>query len=214
MSKDFLSYLKENDEEQSYSILPDERRFHQAWEELAKSGELSLEELDEIEDEPSLELEASDGIEGLGEYEEPMKTSLPQWFERGIDPKLSSQRQDVAKQARERKAKALERERRRLFRKEAVEKMRRMSGDGLFHCSDFHSVDQGGYSAAQICIRLTRTSDGRERQKELRDAMAKETQQKKKKLLEPGKGQSKASRKEEEPQLKLSCGVPRRAQGK
>jgi hypothetical protein len=159
------------DEEQSYSAEPGETRNLKIWEQMAKTGDLTEKDWDEIKEVPCFEMEVSDfiGLEGLEDYKDWLKTPGQLRKEKGIDPKLTTQKQDKSKQAQKRKARELEKEARKPLRTQAIEDMKKMKDEG--------------YSLAQISASLVIPTVGKGKNaqgKKLRDAMAKKLAQKKK----------------------------------
>ena len=142
---------KDAEEEQSYSAKPGDKRCLSAWKHMLEKGEMTHEDFKELQDEPWFETEVMDfkGLEGLEEYKELMKTPAEMRKERGIDIKLTSQKQDEQKNARKRKAKELEMEERKPLRAEAMKRIRELK-------------DQG-YSQSQISAEVVRPQVGKGR---------------------------------------------------
>ena len=156
--------------EQTYMTEPSDKHTSATWDEMVKSGELSQRLVDEwkSQDWYTLEISSFHDIDGLEEYKEMLKTPAQLRKERGIDPKLTSQKQDLEKK----KAKAAKAELTRLarkpLRKEAIEQIRELTGEG-------YSMDQ---IATQVGVPAV-GGKGKSAKKKLRDSIANKMKAKK-----------------------------------
>ena len=150
MPKRFDNKIKpESDVE--HTCLPEigQKRCLSSWKEMLANGQMTESDFRELQEEEWFEMEISglDGIEGLEQYKDLMKTPAQQRLERGIDPKLKSQKRDgektKAKQARKEKERISKAE----VSKEAREAMRALKADG--------------YSIAQIATQCVRPQVGK-----------------------------------------------------
>jgi len=134
-----------------HTCLPEigQKRCLSSWKEMLANGQMTESDFRELQEEEWFEMEISglDGIEGLEQYKDLMKTPAQQRLERGIDPKLKSQKRDgektKAKQARKEKERISKAE----VSKEAREAMRALKADG--------------YSIAQIATQCVRPQVGK-----------------------------------------------------
>ena len=139
------------EQEIEHTCLPEigQKRCLSSWREMLATGQMSESDFKELQEEEWFEMEISglDGIEGLEQYKDLMKTPAQQRLERGIDPKLKSQKRDgeksKAKQARKEKERISKAE----VSKEARAAMRAFKADG--------------YSIAQIATQCVRPQVGK-----------------------------------------------------
>ena len=95
--------LEPEDVEQTYFVQPGEKRSLECWKDMLSKGQITEEELAEMNEEPWFEQEVLgfEGLEGLDEMKELLKTPAQKRAERGIDKFLTSQKQNVEKISRE-----------------------------------------------------------------------------------------------------------------
>ena len=109
-AKDLLcEWGQPDDAEQSYSVEEGEQRKLASWTEMADTGALSTEALEELQQCPYLEIAISDfaEFEGLEDYKELMKTPKMKRAEKGIDQGLTSQKADLSKKKSRKSARAM-----------------------------------------------------------------------------------------------------------
>ena len=97
------------DTDQTYSREPGEKRTLECWKQMLKDEQISPKEFAEFRDEPWFEMEVQnfEGLEGLGECAELMKTPQQRRHELGIDEFLTSQRNDKARQEAKKRSRQL-----------------------------------------------------------------------------------------------------------
>ncbi len=157
---------QEEHEEQSYSVEPGQKRSLKVWIEMHSEGFLTDEDLKELQEEPWFEQAVSDfrGLDGLEEYKDFLKTPAQQRIERGIDPKLTTQRRD--------KQKADQRKRRRAMEKQHMRPVQQGEQDLM------RKLNEQGYSVEAIQSQLLPPSVGK--RKSSKSALAKKWQKSKK----------------------------------
>ena len=114
-----------------------------------------------------MEVEDFNGLEGLDEYRELLKTPKQLRIERGIDPNLISQKRDLERERGRKRKQQLQQMARQPLRKQAAEELRKMK-------------DQG-YSLEQISAKLIvpQCGKGRKAKKKFKDALAQKLKGKK-----------------------------------
>lgn len=121
-----------NQEEQSYHGEEGCERGLKAWEAMQAEGGISDELIQEWKSEPWFEMVVDDfkDTEGFQEYKELMNTPKQLRKELGIDEKLTSQKKNLCKMKAKWRGHKKYREAMRPMRKEVVNEMRRLMGDG------------------------------------------------------------------------------------
>ena len=139
------------EQEIEHTCLPEigQKRGLSSWQAMLEEGEMSKSDFQELQEEEWFEMEISglEGIEGLDQYKELMKTPAEQRRERGIDPKLTSQKRDGEKTKAKQRRKEKERVSKAEVSKEARAAMRTLKADG--------------YSIAQIATQCIRPQVGK-----------------------------------------------------
>ena len=134
-----------------HTCLPEigQKRGLSSWKEMLATGQMSTSDFAELQEEEWFEMEiaALEGIEGLEQYKELMKTPAQQRQERGIDPKLKSQKRDGEKAKSKQARKEKERISKAEVSKEARLAMRALKGEG--------------YSIAQIATQCVKPQVGK-----------------------------------------------------
>ena len=118
--------------EQTYMFEQGTKRSLATWEQMLKDGKITEEEVSEWRDEPWFDMEVSTlvNVRGLEECKELLQTPEQMRAARGIDPNLTSQKQDAVKAAKKRKAHELKKLARIPLRKEAKEQLRALKDEG------------------------------------------------------------------------------------
>ena len=179
-----MKHGETEDTEQTYSREPGQKRDLKMWKEMISTGEISREELAEFRDEPWFEMEVQnfEGLEGLDEYKELLKTPAQRRKELGIDQYLTSQKQNTDKQMRKKRSRQLIKQSRAPLRKEALESIR--------------ALKEQGHSLETISAQLIHPSVGKSgavKKKSLRDAMAQKLQKNKAQAKAKPKAKAKAN---------------------
>ena len=151
-------------------VEPGEKRSLDVWKDMLKQGELKFEEFKEICEEPWFESEilSYNGMDGLEEYRELLKTPAQRRQELGIDQFLTSQKKAKTSCASKKRFKQLARLTREPLRKEARDEIRKLKLQG-------HSLE----TISNECIRPV-VGRGKKFKKNLRDGMAAKLAQAKK----------------------------------
>ena len=138
----------------------------------------------EFRDEPWFEMEVQnfEGLEGLDEYKELLKTPAQRRKELGIDQYLTSQKQNTDKQMRKKRSRQLIKQSRAPLRKEALESIRALKKEG-------HSLET--ISAQLIHPKVGKSAAVKK--KSLRDAMAQKLQKNKAQAKAKPKAKAKAN---------------------
>ena len=83
--------------EQTCNVQPGEQRSLDVWKQMADAGQITLEQLQEFQEEPWLEIELNnfENIQGIERCQELLQTPAQQMQARAIDLNLTSQRKNV-----------------------------------------------------------------------------------------------------------------------
>ena len=195
------------DAEQSYSVEEGEKRKLAMWTQMAKSGELTKKELEELQECPVLDISLEDfvGFDGLESYAEFMKTPKQQRRERGIDVNLTTQKPDKSKMRKRKAARSMRNRMRAPLRAQALQEMKKMRDDGfsIAQVASVHAVSNIGKkkvcktklkeSRDQIAATLAKTSIVKKSFKDIKE-----------KLSKKAKGKSAATEEPEEEESALS----------
>ena len=180
------------DAEQSYSVEEGEKRRLAAWTEMAKSGELTMKELEALQECPVLDISLSDfvGFDGLETYAEVMKTPKQQRRERGIDVNLTSQKPDKSRMRKRKAARGMRNKLRAPLRAQALQEMKKMREEGfsVAQVASVHAVSNLGkkkvcktklkQSRDQIAATLAKTSIVKKSFKDVKEKLSKKAKSK------------------------------------
>ena len=141
--------LLPEDVQQTYVVEPGQKRQLECWKDMLSKGQISSEQLAEMEDEPWFEQEVLnfEGLEGLDEMRELLKTPAQRRIELGIDQHLTSQKQNLEKVQQKKRTRQLRKQLRQPLRAEVLKKMR--------------SLKDQGYSVDDISAHIIRPSVGK-----------------------------------------------------
>ena len=158
------------DTEQTYMTKPGEKRTLSTWKKMLEDNEITKGQLMEFQEEPWFDMQISSfhDIQGIEECSELLKTPAQQRKERGIDPKLTSQKCNASRILEKRRKAKVRQELRKPMRAEANKQMRELRSQG-------YSIAQ--ISAQMIVPELGKKGSGSKEhgkfKKRLRDSLAK-----------------------------------------
>ena len=118
--------------EPNYDVHPQDTSTLATWQDMARTGVLTSEALQELQQEPWLDMviASSEGLEGLSDAKELLKTPAQRRAELGLDKYLTSQKPSKARVQRRTDRRKLRAQAKVQGKQAALENIRKLTGDG------------------------------------------------------------------------------------